>query len=104
MNDRFRSFASWWRSIPRSTCASVTNISDAAIETYCQAPFRLPTPNELLTLVDPTREKPSIDVNAFPGTPSVAFFAVDNDRGRAVDFSTRNLGSTSAAGKVRCVR
>jgi hypothetical protein len=77
---------------------------DKAIEAYCQAPFRLPTPNELFTLVDPTREKPSIDVQAFPDTPSVPFFAVQNGRGRSVDFDTGDLGSTSDPGKVRCVR
>jgi hypothetical protein len=54
--------------------------------------------------VDPTREKPSIDLKAFPDTPSVAFFAVDNGRGGAVNFDTGDLGSASAPGKVRCVR
>jgi hypothetical protein len=89
--------------------------SDAA--PYCAAlttsgsGWRLPTYKELLTLVDPTRTAPAIDVTAFPGTAATAFWTASSYDGtstqaRYVDF---NDGSSNFAGvatkrTVRCVR
>jgi len=81
---------------------------------HCQslgAGWRLPAGKELLTLVDPTRDKPAIDITAFPNTPSERFwsaspFAGASGGGMFVDFSDGGLwhmdASTSA--RARCVR
>jgi hypothetical protein len=37
-------------------------------------PFRLPTPKELMTIVDESKARPAIDADAFPGTPSASFW------------------------------
>ena len=71
--------------------------------------WRLPGMRELLTLVDPTRSFPAIDVSAFPNTPSALFWSVSGSsagRPSAVGF---DAGSSSSPGsdtmcQVRCVR
>ena len=73
--------------------------------------WRLPTIEELKTIVDDTRDKPSIDVAAFPSTPADRFWssspvagspsnawAVYFDHGEAYSFDV------SLTGYVRCVR
>lgn len=59
-----------------------------------QAPalWRLPTKDELMTLLDKTKKKPMIDGNAFPNTPSAMFWSTrpetkDNLNAWIVDFS-----------------
>ena len=85
---------------------------------YCQnlplagGGWRVPTCNELLTLVDPTRSNPAIDVNVFVAAPASIFWSSSPYLGTAsnyawyVDF---NRGGTmednrSVTYRVRCVR
>ena len=67
--------------------------------------FRVPTANELLTLVDPTRSEPAIDPMVFPGTPSAAFAtSTASVVPNYVLFSTGELVRQEADAHVRCVR
>jgi hypothetical protein len=52
--------------------AGSTVWSNAA--SYCPAGWRLPTPTELPTIVDETKESPATDVSVFPGTPGEPFW------------------------------
>jgi hypothetical protein len=76
--------------------------------------WRLPTAKELATIVDPTRQYPAVDLDAFPGTPqryahswSSTPDVTDDLSAWAVGYDTGGVGS---AGKdsnlfnVRCVR
>jgi Protein of unknown function (DUF1566) len=73
--------------------------------------WRLPTIEELSTIVDFTKFKPAIDTNAFPGTPSEWFWssspsANSTSYAWVVNFYLGNTGnsSTTNACRVRCVR
>lgn len=84
-------------------------IAEGGAEAYCSAlgvGFRVPTSNELMTLVDTTRPPPAIDTTAFPNTPSQAFaLPATLVRESAVSFETGMLQlSSSAPSYVRCVR
>ena len=49
----------------------------AAAQSHCAGlggTWRVPTPKELLTLVDESRESPAIDTTAFPNTPATNFW------------------------------
>ncbi len=71
--------------------------------------FRVPTLKELLTLVDPVRIGPAIDLTAFPSTPSDWFWTASTRHASgpaAVSFQT---GETTFFAlqdplRVRCVR
>ena len=78
-----------------------------------QAPalWRLPTRDELLSLVDKTRKKPAIDGNAFPNTPPTLFWATraesqDNLNAWIVDFSRGHVfgNNGTKAPHLRLVR
>jgi hypothetical protein len=74
--------------------------------------WRLPTINELLSIVDDTRSFPAIDPSAFPSTESDHFWtssplASASEIGAwYVHFSygTSGYSNTSSAYRVRCVR
>ena len=73
--------------------------------------WRLPTKDELLTIADMTRSGPSIDVEAFPGTPSEYFWSsspYEGQSGNAWDVYFLSgysyFSSVTAAYRVRCVR
>jgi|GraSoiStandDraft_49_1057285.scaffolds.fasta_scaffold382367_2 hypothetical protein len=71
--------------------------------------FRVPTLKELLTLVDPTRIRPAIDLKAFPNAPAEWFWTASNRASAgpaAVSFATGGSGFFRAtdALRVRCVR
>ncbi|HKU39179.1 MAG TPA: DUF1566 domain-containing protein [Polyangiales bacterium] len=75
--------------------------------------WRLPTLNELLTIVDPARTTaPVIDSKAFPGTPADTFWSANGFTGDAkyawtIDFRYGNSAkdhAKSAGAYVRCVR
>jgi hypothetical protein len=73
--------------------------------------WRLPTRAELLTLVDPTRNNPAIDPNAFPNTASAAFwsstsYAGENGKAWYVRFASGDSRSqpVDSLYLVRCVR
>jgi hypothetical protein len=83
---------------------------------YCEAlgdGFRLPALKELMTLIDPTKYSPAIDLTAFPGTPgddtpyqTSTFYQPPNGDYYLIEF---NNGTTSYVGQsgntwhVRCV-
>jgi hypothetical protein len=83
--------------------------------TYCRglrigtATFRLPTFKELMSLVDPTRSMPAIDVRAFPNTVNELFWTASN-RGAsgpaAISFATgiSTFYRATDSLRVRCVR
>jgi Protein of unknown function (DUF1566) len=73
--------------------------------------WRLPTLQELLTIVDESQTQPSIDPTAFPGTPPLGFWsatpsATDPSQVWYVSFSGgyTDLHGTSSSQLVRCVR
>jgi hypothetical protein len=67
-----KTMLAWQRSIPTGL------VTWDSARTYCTAlsllgsGWRLPTVKELLTIVDVTRQNPTIDLRAFPGTPATA--------------------------------
>ena len=73
--------------------------------------WRLPTHDELLSIVDASHTDPSINPNAFPNTPSTFFWSSSlvvglTDIAWGVHFS-RGLSpsyGTDSAGRLRCVR
>lgn len=75
---------------------------------YCESlGFRVPTLNELMTLVDPTREQPAIDPIAFPNMPKQAeFLAIGRGAtyGHVISFWQGSFPPTGIRGHVRCVR
>lgn len=89
----------------------------AEAEAHCKnlnlenATWRVPTMKELLTIVDDTRTNPSIDINAFPNTPSTQFWTSServNQPGEYwhVDFydgGTSSFDPTQTI-NLRCVR
>ncbi len=89
----------------------------AAAATYCSAlalgggGWRLPSQNELQTVVDETRIHPAIDPNAFPGTPGDFFWtssAVPSFPsyawGITFDQGVTTFLATTELEWVRCVR
>lgn len=84
--------------------------------TYCRSfsvglssGFRLPSLKEMLTLVDPTRVAPALDIMMFPNTPPEWFWTA-SDRSpmgpAAVSFDTGATSFFAATDslRVRCVR
>jgi hypothetical protein len=102
-----RTTLTWQRAVDRQK----RSLPDAV--SYCQARgagWRLPTLKELLTLVDPTTS-PSIDLAAFPSTPtdwfqSSTLAAADAAQSWLLLFSIPNTtrGPSASGGLVRCVR
>ena len=86
----------------------------AAAAAYCRGltprgAFRLPTLKELLTLVDPVRVRPAIDLKAFPNTSTDWFWTSSNRNAAgpaAVSFETGASSFFAATDslRVRCVR
>ncbi|MDB4976790.1 MAG: putative secreted protein [Myxococcaceae bacterium] len=84
---------------------SPTLYSVAEAEKHCPAGLRMPTPNELLTLVEPTRINPAVDTTTFPATPSQYFWAsLKASVHNCVDFTTGELARYEGPASVRCVK
>lgn len=98
--------------------ASANSYSQSAAAEYCAnlvladgSDWRLPSRAELLSLSDPTRLNPAIDVMAFPSTPPTWFWSSSTYLGRPnnswrVDFG-RGIatgGANDQQSRVRCVR
>jgi hypothetical protein len=73
--------------------------------------FRLPTRLELVSIVDPSRTDPAIDPDAFPDTPSEAYWTAspvvsDSEQSFSVNFSfgTTSTNFRDSEQAVRCVR
>jgi hypothetical protein len=84
-------------------------VDEGGAEAYCAGlgtGYRVPTSNELMTLVDTTRTMPAIDPVAFPNTPSEAFaLSKELVRESSISFATGMLqGSSTSPSYVRCVR
>ena len=94
--------------------------SSGAQSTYCDnltyggySDWRLPTPLELLTIVDNSKKSPAIDTTYFPSTPSDNF-CTSGTTGSArllVNFTIGELSSWAASSSnddikiyIRCVR
>jgi Protein of unknown function (DUF1566) len=83
---------------------SPTQYTPMTLATACAAPYRLPTVNELLSLVDFTRSMPAIDPVAFPNTPGADFYAAPNEFNSSVNFATGELNVYEDMAYARCVR
>jgi hypothetical protein len=104
----------WQQAVP-----ATTYYTWAAAKTYCGGVgailggtgWRLPTRNELLTIVDYSRTNPSTDPTAFPSTPVNFFWSSSSLAGSSayawsVAFSdgTSSTYDVSFPFNVRCVR
>jgi hypothetical protein len=74
------------------------------VDTACNAPWRLPTIKELLTLIDFARSSPAIDPDVFPNTPNEYFWGLPLDWGYVVSFETGGIENYEDVGLVRCVQ
>ena len=102
----------WQQTIPTST------YNWANAKTYCDdliyagySDWRLPTPQELLTIVDNSKYNPAIDTTYFPDTPSSSFWSSSTGVGSTnfawyVYFSYGGVNDYGKANSynVRCVR
>jgi hypothetical protein len=75
------------------------------------AGWRVPSLTELQTIIDDTKEYPAIDLDAFPGTPSVVFWTATPRAAGAgnawyVDFfyGATDADVPSRPYRVRCVQ
>ena len=104
----------WQQTIPSSTYTKSNSSSYCNRLTYAgYDDWRLPTPKELLTIVDNSRHDPAIDTTYFPNIPSLpgfwssATYIIMTDIAWYVDFSDGwVLTNSSNPGNhyVRCVR
>lgn len=105
----------WQQTIPTSTYSWDKAVSYCDGLTYAgYSDWRLPTPQEFLTIVDNSRYKPAIDTTYFPNTPSSYFwssstYASSTSYAWGVDFGIGgNVGSYNKTNYdyycVRCVR
>ena len=100
-----------WQQTPNTTLYTWT-----AAATYCRSltvgltgGFRVPSFKELLTLIDPVRSRPAVDLKAFPNTPGEWFWTASNRNPMgpaAVSFDTGETSffAPTASLRVRCVR
>jgi hypothetical protein len=73
--------------------------------------WRLPTKDELQTIVETTKGSPAIDSSRFPNTPRQAFWtantaSVEHDEGVVISFAdgSAHPRPKSSSARVRCVR
>lgn len=72
-----------WSGSSCSGSASIFTHEQALVLAKTQAGWRLPNVKELASLVDRSRSNPTIDVTAFPATPSSYFWSASPDGGNA---------------------
>jgi hypothetical protein len=99
----------WQRGVAPSTYAWSDASSFCTMLNLDGMGWRLPSARELQTIVDETVHSPAIDANAFPGTPSAAFWtssAGTTGTASAVSFDSgaTSVVATTTALQVRCVR
>jgi hypothetical protein len=99
-----------WQPVP---AAATMNQADASAFCHAQPDhyWRLPSKNELLTIVDYSRSSPAIDQDAFPETPSTSFWsstrlAHSETEGWSVSFDAGVPSSNplTTLSRVRCVK
>lgn len=98
---------SWQRALPAADTFTAANDACAALSLGGKTGWRLPTRIELVSLLDIESSKPTIDVDAFPGTPAAPFWTSSSyvSGGRyVVDFGSGGV-SHAASGTLsfRCV-
>lgn len=97
------------RGAPGATCALVDAQNYCAGLTLESDAYRLPTVDELMSIVDNTRTNPAIDPSAFPNTPPIFFWSPSQqDTSGNVSGVHFNLGVSyknqfTAPAAVRCV-
>lgn len=102
----------WQQTIPTSTYTWENAVSYCNNLTYASyTDWRLPTPKELLTIVDNSKYDPAIDTTYFSNTPSSYFwssstYANDTSSAWRVNFNLGNVYSDykTDTSYVRCVR
>jgi hypothetical protein len=101
----------WQQAIDPSSYAWMDAQSYCATLGSSATGWRLPSVEELLTLVDLTRVDPAIDTTVFPGTGSDFFWSSSADVGSpgtawGVSFNSGSAGASPVANasRVRCVR
>jgi hypothetical protein len=106
-----RTRLTWQLTLDAGTYTQSSAVTYCAGLTLAGLSWRLPSVEELETLVDDTRVNPSIDTTAFPGTPSVGFWTSSLCAGLVGDawYTFFNNGWSLNAGvtnslRVRCVR
>ena len=103
----------WQQTIPTDTYEWALAFSYCNFLSYAgYSDWRLPTPQELLTIVDNSKYNPAIDITYFPNTPSSYFWSSSScvnyqDNAWYVNFdsgSVLSYSKTSSSRYVRCVR
>ena len=101
----------WQRKVPPGKYTHAEALAYAASLKLGGGGWRLPTVQELVSLVDYTRRTPSIDVKAFPDTPSEWFWSATPPAGGSssawlVHFSVGYVLDSGVTNtyRVRCVR
>jgi len=102
----------WQRAVPPKMNWSAATAYCAELSLAGKSDWRLPSRIELVSLVDSTRVDPSIDVNAFPDTPTDMFLTLTRGTGvgannvREVSFAYGKTDWTSESyqAATRCVR
>lgn len=95
--------------VARYKFGEAKKLADAASPAQGKA-WRVPTKDELATIVIKQKKKPMTDADAFPNTPSSLYWAKrpgfdDNLNGWMVDFgSGKSFGGSGSKGTVRLVR
>lgn len=98
--------------------AESPELSWSAAQMYCQnlaldgGGWRMPSANELMSIVDETRQDPSIDTNAFLGTTQNNFWTSSPNKGEVpkmwtIDFFTGGFSyafDPATPCRVRCVK
>ena len=103
----------WQQSIPKEKYKWEDAVDYCKNLTYAgYSDWRLPTPQELLTIVDNSKHDPAINTTYFPNTPSSSFFVQSNgpdtsENAWRVHFSYGDVYDDRFVGHyryVRCVR
>ena len=101
----------WQRAVDASSYTHSQAMSYCAGLILAGTGWRLPSIQELQTIVDDSRVSPAIDQVAFPSTPSPFFwssslYAGDSSHAWVVDFNDGHVGYDGLVNtrRVRCVR
>ena len=104
-----RAKLTWQRTVDAGTYAWAVATTYCGNSSLAGGGWRMPTIQELLTLVDPTKFNPAIDGKAFPSTPAEPFWSSTPKAGGNVWYvdmvsGASNNTATNKHYSVRCVR